>query len=247
MPALSASETLPQARPAKAVTLGQAAWALMFVALYVLAASGALLALGLSGVVQFTLESLLPAALGSITAAAMLAVYVHLIRRNSLTAADLGFRRPGLRMLHLLWQIPVTIVACLLAQGLFLGLLSLISVDTSTAQSTNGPLDDVRGLSPALTAAVVLVVAVLTPLWEEVLFRGAVLDALSRRVRPYAAVILSAALFAAVHLVLVGFAYLFLLGIALALLRRFHRNIWAPLLLHAVNNGLVTLVALGAL
>lgn len=218
----------------------------MFVALYVLAASGALVALGLSGVFHFTLESLLPAVLVSVTAAAMLAVYVHLVRRNSLTPADLGFRRPGLRMLHLLWQIPVTVMACLLAQGLFLGLLSLISIDTSVAQSTNDPLDDIGGLSPVLTAAVVLVIAVLTPLWEEVLFRGAILDGLSRRFRPVPAVILSAALFAAVHLVLVGFAYLFMLGAALAWLRRFHRNIWAPVLLHAANNALVTLVVLSA-
>lgn len=218
----------------------------MFVALYVLAASGALVALGLSGVFHFTLESLLPAVLVSVTAAAMLAVYVHLVRRNSLTPADLGFRRPGLRMLHLLWQIPVTVMACLLAQGLFLGLLSLISIDTSVAQSTNDPLDDIGGLSPVLTAAVVLVIAVLTPLWEEVLFRGAILDGLSRRFRPVPAVILSAALFAAVHLVLVGFAYLFMLGVMLAWLRRFHRNIWAPVLLHAANNALVTLVVLSA-
>ncbi|WP_342025084.1 CPBP family intramembrane glutamic endopeptidase [Arthrobacter citreus] len=218
----------------------------MFVALYVLAASGALVALGLSGVVHFTLESLLPAVLVSVTAAAMLAVYVHLVRRNSLTPADLGFRRPGLRMLHLLWQIPAAVMACLLAQGLFLGLLSLISIDTSVAQSTNDPLDDIGGLSPVLTAAVVLVIAVLTPLWEEVLFRGAILDGLSRRFRPVPAVILSAALFAAVHLVLVGFAYLFMLGVMLAWLRRFHRNIWAPVLLHAANNALVTLVVLSA-
>jgi membrane protease YdiL (CAAX protease family) len=218
----------------------------MFVALYVLAASGALVALGLSGVVHFTLESLLPAVLVCVTAAAMLAVYVHLVRRNSLTPADLGFRRPGLRMLHLLWQIPAAVMACLLAQGLFLGLLSLISIDTSVAQSTNDPLDDIGGLSPVLTAAVVLVIAVLTPLWEEVLFRGAILDGLSRRFRPVPAVILSAALFAAVHLVLVGFAYLFMLGVMLAWLRRFHRNIWAPVLLHAANNALVTLVVLSA-
>ena len=229
------------------VTLGQAAWALMFVALYVLAAAGALAALGLSGAVRFTLESLLPAALGSITAAAMLAVHVHLLRRNSLSATDLGFRRPGPRMLHLLWQIPAAVMACLLAQGLFIGLLSLLGIDTSAAASTNDPLDDIGGLSPLLTALVVLVIAVLTPLWEEVLFRGAVLDGLSRRVRPFTAIILSAALFAAVHLVLVGFAYLFMLGVTLAWLRRFHRNLWAPVLLHAANNALVTLVVLSAI
>ncbi|WP_458458818.1 CPBP family intramembrane glutamic endopeptidase [Pseudobutyrivibrio sp.] len=244
---MSVRETHPQAGQRPVVTLGQAAWASMFVALYILAASGALVALGLSGVVDFTLATLLPAAFGSVTAAAMLAVYVHLFRRNSLTPVDLGFRRPGLRILHLLWQIPVAIIVCMLAQGLFLGLLSLIDFDTTTARSTSDPLKDLGGVSTPLTAVVVLVVTVLTPLWEEVLFRGALLDGLSRRFRPFTAVVLSAALFAVVHLVLVGFAYLFMLGLALALLRRFHGNIWAPILLHAASNALVTLVVLTAI
>ncbi|MCC9145156.1 MULTISPECIES: CPBP family intramembrane glutamic endopeptidase [unclassified Arthrobacter] len=247
MSVLSATEARPPTHQEPVVSLGQAAWASMFVALYILAASAALVALGLSGVVDFTLESLLAAALGSVTAAAMLGLYVHLFRRNSLTLGDLGFRRPGLRILHLLWQIPGTIIVCMLAQGLTLGLLSLTDFDTATARSTSDPLEDIGGLSTPLIVAVVLVISVLTPLWEEVLFRGAILDGLSGRFRPFAAVVLSAAVFAAVHLVLVGFAYLFLLGIALALLRRFHRNIWAPMLLHAANNALVTLVVLTAI
>ncbi|MFF2032424.1 CPBP family intramembrane glutamic endopeptidase [Arthrobacter sp. NPDC058192] len=91
-----------------------------------------------------------------------------------------------------------------------------------------------------------LIIAVLTPLWEEVLFRGAFLSGLSRRFRPFVAVMLSAALFVAYHLVLLTFAYFFALGIALALVRRFHQNLWAPVLLHAANNALVLIVVLTA-
>jgi len=47
-------------------------------------------------------------------------------------------------------------------------------------------------------------------------------------------------------LVLLTFAYLFALGIALALVRRFHQNLWAPVLLHAVNNALAVLIVLAA-
>jgi hypothetical protein len=56
----------------------------------------------------------------------------------------------------------------------------------------------------------------------------AFLSGLSRRFRPLVAVMLSAALFVACHLVLLTFAYFFALGIALALVRRFHQNLWAP-------------------
>ncbi|MFJ6455910.1 lysostaphin resistance A-like protein [Paenarthrobacter sp. NPDC091669] len=64
---------------------------------------------------------------------------------------------------------------------------------------------------------------------------------MTQRCRPFAAVAISAAIFAAVHLVLLTFVYLFMLGIALALLKRFHQNLWAPVFLHSVNNALVLL------
>lgn len=234
------------AAPGPDVTLGQAAWALMFVVVYIAVAAGVFVAVGVSGLVEYTLEGVVPTLLGIITAASMLALYVHLVRRNALTARDLGFGRPGVRILHLLWQIPVAILTAAVAQGIFLGLLVLAGVDPEAARSTNDPLEDIAALPTASIVIAILVIAVLTPLWEEVLFRGAFLDGFSRRFRPLPAVLLSAALFAAVHLVVVGFAYLFVLGIALALLRRFHRNLWAPILLHAVNNGLAVLLILTA-
>lgn len=226
------------------VTLGQAGWALMFVALYIAVAVGVILALGLTGVIVFTLELLLPAALTGVTTAVFLALYIHLFRRNHLTPADLGFRRPTRRLFHLFWQTPVILIACAGLQLLFLGFLSTLGVDTSTAGSNSGALADI-GRVPVLSAVItVLVIAVLTPLWEEVLFRGAFLDGLSRRFRPAIAIALSAALFAAIHMFPLNFVYLFTVGIALALLRRFHQNLWAPVIVHAFNNGLVTLIAI---
>ena len=226
------------------VTLGQAAWALMFVAVYIALVAGVILALGLSGIINFTFESLLLVLLTAITAAAILAIHIHLFRRNNLTPADLGFRRFTPRLFHLLWQIPATIIVCAIMQGLSLALLALTGIDTTTAEAADDPLSDLAGLPASIAVSAVLVIAVLTPLWEEVLFRGAFLDGLSRRLRPAAAIILSAALFAAVHIVPLSFPYLFTLGIALALVRRFHQNLWAPVLLHAANNALVVLLAL---
>lgn len=226
------------------MTLGQASWALMFVAIYAAVAAGVILALGLTGVIRFTLELLLPAALTSITAAVFLALYIHLFRRNKFTPADLGFRRPTRRLFHLFWQTPAVIIGCAGLQILFLSLLSPLGVDTSTAGSNSGALADISRLPVPSAVITVLVVVVFTPLWEEVLFRGAFLDGLSGRFRPAAAIALSAAIFAAIHMFPLNFAYLFAVGIALALLRRFHRNLWAPVIVHAANNGLVTLIAI---
>lgn len=228
------------------MTLRQATRALVFVALYIAVVVGAIVAVGLSGLVEYTPEGLLPAFLGLVTAAALLALQVHLVRRNSLTSRDLGFRRPDLRFLHLVWQIPAAIVTAAVAQGLFFAVLFAAGFDPEAAQSTNDPLAGIGALPGPLILIVILTVAIATPVCEEILFRGAFLDGFSRRFRPAVAVALSAALFAAVHLVVIGFAYLFTIGVALALLRRFHGNLWAPIVLHAVNNGLVVLFILTA-
>ena len=140
--AIPASGMRSPTRGAGPVTLGQAAWALMFVAIYIAAVVGVILALGLPGIIDFTLESLLFVLLAAVTGAAVLALYIHLVRRNRLTPADLGFRRLTPRLFHLLWQIPVTIIVCACMQGLSLGLLALTGMDTTTAGAADDPLTD---------------------------------------------------------------------------------------------------------
>ena len=120
-------------------------------------------------------------------------------------------------------------------------------MDTSGDGAADSPLAELAGVPVPFVVAAVLLTAVLTPLWEEVLFRGAILTGLLLRFGPFVAIVLSAAVFASVHLVVLTFPYLFSLGIALALLRRFHRNLWAPVVLHAANNGLVALIVATAL
>jgi membrane protease YdiL (CAAX protease family) len=218
----------------------------MFVALYIAVLAGGILAAGLSGLVDFTPESVILLILCGATVAAMLALHIHLIRRNRLSLGGLGFRRFRPRMLHLLWQIPSAIVISACLQGLFLAALTQLGIGSTSADSSNDTLAKLADLPTPFVVLGFLIVAVLTPLWEEVLFRGALLSGFSRRFRPFVAVVLSAALFAACHLVLLTFAYLFALGIALALVRQFHQNLWAPVLLHAVNNALVVLIVLAA-
>lgn len=246
MPTGSISHPVEASGATVGVTFKQAAWALMFVALYIAVLAGGVLAVGLSGLVYFTPESVILLLLCGTTAAAMLALYIHLIRRNGLVLGGLGFRRFRPRMLHLLWQIPSAIVICACLQGLFLAALTHLGIDSTSAGSSNDTLAKIADLPTSFVVLGFLIVAVLTPLWEEVLFRGAFLSGLSGRCSPFVAVVLSAALFAACHLVPLTFAYLFALGIALALVRQFHRNLWAPVLLHAVNNALVVLIVLAA-
>lgn len=96
----------------------------------------------------------------------------------------------------------------------------------------------------AWRTALAVVVVTLGPLTEELLFRGALLSALLRHQRPFAAVLVSALAFALAHLpdlhwLWYGVPNLVLLGIAFAWLRLRSGSLWPAIIAHACNNLLV--------
>ena len=116
---------------------------------------------------------------------------------------------------------------------------------TGDVSSTAG---NIEALGGGLLPILVLwsLAAVLTPLWEEVLFRGLIFQALTHRMPWFLAALLAAAIFAAIHIAPPALAYVFVLGLSACLLLRFHGNLWAPIILHAVNNTIVVLVGAAA-
>jgi len=95
--------------------------------------------------------------------------------------------------------------------------------------------------SLALRLPLVVVVVSLGPLVEELLFRGALLSALLRRVGAGWAIALSSLLFACVHLPDLGFLWyavpnLALLAAGLAWLRLRSGSLWPAVVAHGVNN-----------
>jgi CAAX protease family protein len=82
-----------------------------------------------------------------------------------------------------------------------------------------------------------ITVAVAAPLGEEAFFRGFAFPALSRNVRPVAAMAISGMLFSFLHLDWVGFLGLMEIGILLAALRWWSGSLWPAIIAHAVNNG----------
>ena len=95
--------------------------------------------------------------------------------------------------------------------------------------------------SLALRAPLALVVVSLGPMVEELLFRGALLSALLRRMSVGWAVAISSLLFACVHLPDLGFLWyavpnLALLAAVLAWLRLRSGSLWPAVVAHGVNN-----------
>jgi membrane protease YdiL (CAAX protease family) len=183
--------------------------------------------------------------LGGLTAVSLTMVGLVVRRSRGLTLRALGFRRPTWRLLHLLWQIPVTFIVAAAASGLILTTF-FDGGDTGSVGGMSQHIDDLGGGVLPILALWVLA-AVLTPLWEEVLFRGILFQALAGRMPWFLAALLGAAVFAAIHIAPPALAYVFVLGLSCCLLLRFHGNLWAPIILHAVNNSVVVLGAVAAL
>jgi membrane protease YdiL (CAAX protease family) len=119
---------------------------------------------------------------------------------------------------------------------------------SSARERTGGGMsDDLLSGSASLALVAVLAMVLAAPLWEEVLFRGAFFAGFRTRFGPYRAVLLSAVVFAAVHISPLVMPYVFVLGLFLGWLRWFHRSLWASLVLHMTNNALVALVVTSGL
>jgi membrane protease YdiL (CAAX protease family) len=98
---------------------------------------------------------------------------------------------------------------------------------------------------PALEALVIITGTILTPLVEELLFRGVLYQALRRSLPVSGATVLSAMIFALMHLNVVMFIPLLVMGLILALVYEWSGSIVPTILLHACNNGIMLLILLG--
>lgn len=93
--------------------------------------------------------------------------------------------------------------------------------------------------SPLQFSINILMIAILPAIGEEFLFRGIFQKLFAQVTRhKLLAVIITGALFSAIHLQFYGFIPRFLLGVYFGLLLVWSKNIWLPVLAHFVNNFL---------
>ena len=131
----------------------------------------------------------------------------------------------------------VVIAQALTISALMLPILRLLDVD-GPAQEVGEAAQDANTL--VATLALILAVAVMAPLTEEIVFRGVLLGALLRKYGENAAVLLSAAAFAIVHLLDPG-SYLivpalFIVGVVLAALRMQGNTLGLVIMVHVGFN-----------
>lgn len=114
----------------------------------------------------------------------------------------------------------------------------LTNTDTLLQQAKTEPLTVMGALAGSVLIA---------PLCEEIFFRGYLFGGLLRGMRPLAAVILSALLFAIAHGLIGSFAPLLLIGVVLAVVRWRTGSLWPGMAIHICNNALATILVISAL
>jgi membrane protease YdiL (CAAX protease family) len=124
-------------------------------------------------------------------------------------------------------------IATLIINGLY-GQLVLKSRD-SQAQTTA----IVKGLAgPGAKVLGFLAIVVFGPIVEELLFRGYLQTALSKRMKPWLAIVVSSCTFAAIHLQPAAFPMLALIGGVFGFLYYRTGSLRVSMVLHILNNGL---------
>lgn len=161
----------------------------------------------------------------------VLGIYLFVARRYGWQA--LGWRRVSARTLLL-----VPLILLLAATGMALVNLAITLVvgefeNPQVMALTGGQPFGMVGL-----IALLLLVAGLVPLAEELFFRGLLYGMLRERWGLLPAVLLSALLFAVAHFVPVLFPALFVMGLVLALLREYTGSLIPCIVLHSMQNGL---------
>ena len=162
---------------------------------------------------------------------------IFLLRYLKRRAIPLGFHRLGAKGWHLLWEFPAAVLFAGAGAALIGPLLGL----ESTGETVS---NDGSHLGVALTLIAYLTVG---PFLEEIVFRRLVMGYLDTVAPAAVSVIGSAVLFGFAHIAPSAMLYTGLMGIALALSTRWHRSLWAGLILHFCNNLLVQVVVLGSI
>lgn len=152
--------------------------------------------------------------------------------------ADLGLRRPRVADLR---------YGLVFGGGLFLASIAIGLVQAAAVgkepQAVAQALQGHRGL--AALALDLLAVAIITPLAEELVFRGVLFGGLRQRLPFLAAGLLATLLFTLVHEPQ-AWPGVFVLGFGLTLAYERTRTLWAPIAVHATVNGLPLLLLAAA-
>ena len=170
---------------------------------------------------------------------AVIGFVIMMVKKRAYSWNDLGFRKPKRNLWNLVWQLPIILIVLLIVQGI---LFALLNTEPSSQSNT---VDDIAQKVPVYAALLVCFsVAIIGPVWEEVVFRGIIHNYLTSKMKVVYAALLSSAIFAIVHVAPILFPYLFAMGLAWAWLYHRYNSLWAPIIGHVFINMLATVTVI---
>lgn len=112
-----------------------------------------------------------------------------------------------------------------------------------TLQEVNNPiLKEILSSGPISTTSCILVYCIVTPLLEEIVYRGVFLTALSSTMKWQEAVIVSSVVFSAAHFSAENFIQLFIIGLILGCSYCWSGNLKSCIVIHSLYNALTLLI-----
>ncbi len=152
------------------------------------------------------------------------------------------------------WRPAPSLIMAVTPLFVLLGFTAVFAVNSTIALVQGGTFENPQiaaltggqALSTGWLLLLLLLVAGIAPLSEELFFRGMIYPLLRQRLGVAAAIVGSAAIFAVCHLIPPLFPALFVVGLLLALLREWSASLYPCILYHALQNGVV-LLAISAL
>jgi len=125
---------------------------------------------------------------------------------------------------------------------------SLVPLPEILTTMENATAEMVKGLlimdSPMELIFNLIVIAIMPAVAEEMIFRGIVQDSLEKMIsNPHVAILVASIIFSAIHMQFEGFLPRMVLGMILGYLFYWTRNLWIPIVAHAVNNGSQVIVS----
>ena len=168
-------------------------------------------------------------------------VWFFAIRRRRSTLRDLGLKYYSI--IKTIWYCFISLLVIFLVSFLYVFLMnSLFGIEAPSSKI------EVLVRNRSISSNILLVVvAVIAPLSEEVFFRGFLYSAFKKSWGINVALFLSSFLFAIVHLELYSFIPLMIIGWLLAYLFEKTKSLMPAIFLHSVYNLILILILLGEL
>lgn len=185
---------------------------------------------GLDGVITGTITGLFLACV------ALTSVFLLGIKKNNLTFRDLGFR-PEIKIKEHLRLITIYTFLALIAACILLYFMYEV-IGISPNERSNAVADpNVLKLLAALLSA-----AVISPFYEEIVYRGFIYETFRKHFNLWPALLLNAVIFSLVHLPSLDILPVNIVnGILFALAYEKTRSIYVPMIIHGLFNAILFL------